>query len=140
MASQDRMLSRKSPRCWGPALLTGRRIIVCGAVLLALQALVLAFLVAGLYGIVPQYGPSTVSFVGFYAAGQLTIDGHPQFAYDEVFDYETEEALPQRGFLYIPFLYPPVYLLLCTPLALLPFLTSFILFVATTLAIYLFVV
>jgi hypothetical protein len=121
-------------------LLTGRRVIICGAVLLALQALALAYLVAGAYGVVRQYGPPTVSFVGFYAAGQLAADGHPQFAYDNVFDYETEEALTQPGVPYLPFLYPPVYLLVCWPLALLPFLPAFILFVATTLAIYLVVV
>ena len=123
----------------GTALLTNRRIVVCGAVLLALQALALAFLVAGLYGVVPQYGPSTVSFVGFYAAGQLAVDGHAQFAYDDTFDYETEEALTQKGVTYLPFLYPPVYLLLCAPLALLPFLPAFILFAATTLAAYMVV-
>jgi alpha-1,2-mannosyltransferase len=119
--------------------LTGRRVIIGGAVLLALQALVLAYLVAGTYGVVRQYGPSTVSFVGFYAAGQLAVDGHAQFAYDDAFDYETEEALTQPGVPYLPFLYPPFYLLVCWPLALLPFLPAFILFVATTLAIYLVV-
>ena len=117
----------------GRGLLTARRVIAWGAVLLAAQAIALAFLVAGSYGVVPQYGPSTVSFVGFYAAGQLAVDGHPQFAYDEVFHYETQEALTQEGVPYLPFLYPPVYLLLCAPLALLPFLPAFILFEATTL-------
>ncbi len=124
----------------GRGLLTARRVIAWGAVLLTAQAFALAFLVAGSYGVVTQYGPSTVSFVGFYAAGQLAVDGHPQFAYDEVFHYETQEALTQEGVPYLPFLYPPVYLLLCAPLALLPFLPAFILFEATTLAIYLVVV
>lgn len=127
---------------WGLSgvLLTSRRVIVCGAVLLVLQALALAYLVAGTYGVVTRYGPTTVSFVGFYAAGQLAVDGHAQFAYDNVFDYEVEESLTQKGVHYLPFLYPPVYLLLCAPLAFLPFLPAFILFVVTTLTIYLVVV
>jgi uncharacterized membrane protein len=89
---------------------------------------------------VTRYAPSPVSFVTFYAAGQLATDGHPVFAYDDVFAYEAEEALTQQGVHYLPFLNPPVYLLVCAPLALLPFLPAFILFVATTLAGYLVVV
>jgi hypothetical protein len=64
--------------------------------MLALQALALAYLVAGAYGVVTLYGPTTVSFVAFYAAGQLAADGHPMFAYDDVFDYEAVEALTQQ--------------------------------------------
>jgi alpha-1,2-mannosyltransferase len=116
------------------------RIIVWGGALLALQILVLAFLVAGSYGVVTQYGPSTVSFVSFYAAGQLAADGHPELAYHETSHYETEEALTQQGIHYIPFLYPPVYLLLCAPLALMPFLPALIVFETTTLLFYLIVV
>jgi alpha-1,2-mannosyltransferase len=116
------------------------RIIVWGGALLALQILVFAFLVAGSYGLVTQYAPSTVSFVSFYAAGQLAADGHPELAYQETSHYETEEALTQQGTHYIPFLYPPVYLLICAPLALMPFLPALIVFEATTLIIYLIVV
>ncbi|HEX3521914.1 MAG TPA: glycosyltransferase family 87 protein [Stellaceae bacterium] len=120
--------------------LTARRVIVGGAVLLAVQVVALGYLVAGAYGVVTRYAPSTVSFVTFYAAGQLATDGHPVFAYDDVFAYEAEETLTQQGGHYLPFLNPSVYLLLCAPLALLSFLRAFILFVAATLAIYLVVV
>jgi hypothetical protein len=75
---------------------------------------------------VTRYGPSTVSFVTFYAAGQLAADGHPVFAYDHVFDYEAEEALTEKGVHYLSFLNPPVYMLLCAPLEVLPFLPTFI--------------
>ena len=122
------------------AWLTRRRVIALGSILLVLQVAVLAFLVAGSQGLVKRYGPNTVSFVGFYAAGQLAAEGHPEFAYDELFHRETEEALTGPGVRYLPFLYPPVYLLLCAPLALRPFLPAFIVFEAATLVIYLLVV
>ena len=108
--------------------------------MLGLQVLVFAFLVAGSYGVVQRYGPSTVSFVGFYAAGELAADGYPQLAYDETILYENEEDLTRPGIFYTPFLYPPVYLLLCAPLALLPFQAAFIIFEAATLPFYLLVV
>jgi hypothetical protein len=107
--------------------------------LLGLQILVFAFLVAGSYGAVQRYGPQTVSFVGFYAAGQLAADGHPQLAYDDTILYENEVDLTQPGIFYTPFLYPPVYLLLCAILALLPFTVAFVIFEAATLPLYLLV-
>jgi hypothetical protein len=91
--------------------LTARRVIVCGAVLLAIQALALACLFAGAYGVVTGYGPTTVSFVAFYAARQLAADGHPMFAYDDVFDYEAEEAVTQQQGLTISILLTSAYLL-----------------------------
>jgi hypothetical protein len=60
------------------------------------------------------------------AAGQLAAHGHPACAYDDVFAYEAEESLTQQGVHYLPLLNPPVYLLLCAPLALLTLLPAFI--------------
>jgi len=52
-----------------------------------------------------------------------------------------EEALHTPGaFTIYRFLYPPVFLLLCAPLTLIPFVTAFIVFEATTLIFYLVVV
>jgi hypothetical protein len=85
--------------------------------LLGLQVLVFAFLLAGSFGLVQRYGLQTVSFVGFYGAGQLAAEDHPHLAYDEMILYENEVGLVQRGIFYTPFLYPPIYLLLCATLS-----------------------
>jgi alpha-1,2-mannosyltransferase len=122
------------------AWLTRKRIIALGAILLAFQVLVLAFLVAGSFGIVKRYGPDAVSFVAFYAAGQLTAEGQPKLVYSEVIQHEAEEALTHPGVRYIPFLYPPVYLLVCSPLTVLPIFFSFIAFDIITLLMFLSVV
>ena len=124
----------------GGGWLSRRRIVAISGSLIALQLLVLGFLVAGAYGLVTRYGPSTVSFVSFYAAGELAIRGYAPLAYDEPILGETEEDLTHPGTPFIPFLYPPVYLLVCAPLAILPALAAFAVFEATTLALYLIVV
>jgi hypothetical protein len=118
-----------------------RRLIVgISGTLLVVQLLVLGFLVAGSYGLVRRYGPDTVSFVSFYAAGQLADRGFAPLVYDEPILGETEEDLTHPGTRFIPFLYPPVYLLLCAPLAWLPPLAALAMFEAATLLLYLGVV
>src|SRR5689334_13200525 len=119
--------------------LSRRFITLSGAVLLAAQVVVLGFLIAGSYGLVKKYGPDTVSFVGFYAAGELATEGHPEQAYEQKPQYEAEEKLTHRGVLYLPFLYPPVYMLVCAPLKLLPLVPSFVLFDVVTAIFYLIV-
>ena len=133
-----RAAPRHRPRCghW----LSCRRIVAMSGVLFVLQLAVLGFLVAGSYGLVKRYGPDTVSFVSFYAAGELANRGYAPLAYDDPILDEAEEDLTHPGVRLIPFLYPPVYLLLCAPLALLPALAAFAVFEAATLMLYLMVV
>lgn len=119
---------------------TRNSVLVASIVLLGSEVLWFAFLIAGSYGLVPRYGPETVSFVGFYAAGQLAADGYPQLAYDDTVLYENEVDLTRPGVSRIRFLYPPIYLLLCAPLAMMGFVAAFIAFEATTLPLYLLVV
>jgi hypothetical protein len=124
---------------WGN-LLTRRPIVAVSAALLVLQLVVLGYLAAGAYGLVKRYGPDTVSFVSFYAAGELAVRGYAPLAYDEAILGETEEDLTHPGANLVLFLYPPVYLLLCAPLVLLPALVAFALFEAATLVFFLAVV
>ena len=120
---------------WGN-LLTRRPIVAIGAAQLVLQLVVLGYLAAGAYGLVKRYGPDTVSFVSFYAAGELAVRGYAPLAYDEAILGETEEDLTHPGANLVLFLYPPVYLLLCAPLVLLPALVAFALFEAATLVFF----
>jgi hypothetical protein len=81
---------------WGN-LLTRRPIVAISAALLVLQLVVLGYLAAGAYGLVKRYGPDTVSFVSFYAAGELAVRGYAPLAYDEAILGETEEDLTHPG-------------------------------------------
>lgn len=109
-------------------------------VLLIASIAVLVFLILGTHGlIVPVEKPTTTDFVSFYAAGALAVQGTPALAYDQAAHYALEQAITAPGIGYQYFFYPPVYLLLCAPLSLLPYLLSFVLFQVLTLGFFLFV-
>lgn len=117
-----------------------RRIGLLAGVLLAVELLFFAFIVAGTHGwIVPLDKPCTTDFVSFYAAGTLADAGTPALAYDQAVHLATEEAITAPGIQYQFFFYPPVYLLLCAVLARLPYLVAFVAFAAASLAAYLLV-
>jgi hypothetical protein len=120
------------------AWLDRRRISAYGAILLVLEVAAFLFFVAGTHGlIVPPVEPTTTDFVSFYAAGDLANAGTPHLAYDQAAHWAAEERATEPGIRYQFFYYPPVYLLLCTLLALLPYLPAFIVFEGTTLALFL---
>jgi alpha-1,2-mannosyltransferase len=111
----------------------------CGS-LLAIEIGVFSFLVAGTHGwIVPLAEPASTDFVSFYAAGRLTDAGKPELAYDQPAHRAAEERATEPGIQYRFFYYPPVFLLLCSVLARLPYIPAFVIFEAATLALYLIV-
>ena len=115
-----------------------RRIALLAAILLAIELVFFAFIVAGTHGwIVPLDEPCTTDFVSFYAAGALADAGTPALAYDQAAHLAAEEAIVAPGIQYQFFFYPPVYLLLCAVLARLPYLVAFITFAAASLFAYL---
>ncbi len=117
------------------AWLNRGRIIGWGGVLLMLQVLFLGFLVLWYHDVFGPVNPPVASdFVSFYAAGKLALAGTPALAYDQAAHAAAEIAVSGPGILYQFFFYPPVYLLLCAPLALLPYLVAFVVFQAATLA------
>jgi hypothetical protein len=130
------MLSVLSQAPW----LHRSRIIGWCTILLLSELLALAFLTAWTHGVVaPISPPTTTDFASFYAAGKLALAGTPALAYDQTAHHAMEMAVTAPGIEYQFFFYPPVYLLLCTPLALLPYLAAFILFQTATLMLWLFV-
>ena len=109
-------------------------------ILLGASLAILIFMILGTHGlIVPMDKATTTDFVSFYAAGKLALQGTPALAYDQAAHYALEQAITAPGIGYQYFFYPPVYLLLCAPLALLPYLVSFVLFQSITLAFFLWV-
>jgi hypothetical protein len=117
-----------------------RRVRAGSAILLALQLAGFLFIVAGTHGwIVPLGKPTTTDFVSFYAAGALANAGTPALAYDHAVHLAAEERVTGAGIEYQFFNYPPVFILLCALLAMLPYLVAFIVFEGVTLCLYLVV-
>ncbi len=117
--------------------LTRDRVIAYGGVLFVLELLILVFLALWQHGFFVAGVQSPASdFASFYAAGKLALAGTPQLAYDQGAHYlaqqEATGSLAPHQF----FFYPPVYLLVCAPLAALPYLVAFALFLAVTLVAF----
>ena len=79
----------------------------------------------------PHFRPEPTDFDTFWAASHLTLLGHAALAYDAHAMQATEAigAQPAPG-QFFPYLNPPIFLLLCAPLALLPYLPAMAAFVA----------
>ena len=124
---------------WADLLNRDRILAWCG-ILLALEVLFLGFMVLWHHDAFFRIDPPTsTDFVSFYAAGKLALAGTPALAYDQAAHAAAEAAATAAGIEYRFFFYPPVYLLWCAPLALLPYLVAFVLFQAATLAAWLLV-
>ena len=107
-------------------------------VLLVQEVVVLAIMIAGTHGWVVHLPRATsTDFASFYAAGHLANAGTPELVYDRAAHMAAEQAVTEPGIQYNYFFYPPVFLLICAPLARLPYLVAFILFEAATLLGYL---
>ena len=105
-----------------------------------LQAIVLAFMIAGTHGwIVRGVKPTTTDYASFYAAGRLAADGQPRAAYDHDAHWRMEQAVTAPGVNYQYFFNPPPFLLLMVPLSVPPYLVSFVLFQALTLPFWLWI-
>jgi hypothetical protein len=107
--------------------------------LLLLQAGFFLFCVAGTHGaFAPQpVPPTTTDFASFYSAGLLADRGEAARIYDQATLRATGQQAIAPGIDFNPFLNPPPFLLVCAPLAELPYLPAFILFEAATALLFL---
>ena len=82
-------------------------------------------------------GPPGTDFASFYAAGKAALEGAPGTAYDLAVHYAREQALfgPETPF--YAWQYPPVFLLVTTTLARLPYLPALFVWQAVSLCLYL---
>jgi alpha-1,2-mannosyltransferase len=116
--------------------LTRDRIVAWSSVMFIIELLALVFLALWQRGLlVPDVHSPASDFVSFYAAGKLTLAGTPQYAYDQVVHYLVQQQSSGTEAAHQFFFYPPVFLLLCAPLATMPYLVAFAVFVFATLAI-----
>lgn len=85
--------------------------------------------------------PFCVDFGLFYAAGKMTLSGNTAQIYDiPVHHAVVEQVLNTKLPFYLPWLYPPIFLLAIVPFALLPFHLALVLWLLVTLALALFAV
>ena len=117
--------------------LTRDRVIAWGTVLFIEEALLLAFLALWQHGVfAPTVSARASDFVSFYAAGKLALAGTPQLAYDQAAHYLAQQQATVETAPYQYFFYPPVYLILCTALASMPYLVAFAVFQVATLGMF----
>jgi hypothetical protein len=68
--------------------------------------------------------PLGTDFISFWTASQIALGGHPAEVYDSAIHRAAQTALFSRDVGYAAFFYPPVFLLICLPLATLPYMAS----------------
>ena len=81
--------------------------------------------------------PLAQDFLSFWSAGHLALSGHPATAYDWPAMHALQQQLMGHAWKgYLGWAYPPLYFCIAIPLALMPYTASFLIWVCTTLALY----
>jgi hypothetical protein len=107
-------------------------------VLLVLSALaIVVWCALSRHGVDVTGKPLGTDFASFYAASRLTLSGHPAAAYDVASHHAAQSAIFSRDLGYAAFFYPPLFLLICAPLGLLPYLASLAVWLGATGAAFL---
>jgi arabinofuranan 3-O-arabinosyltransferase len=115
--------------------LIGFSLAIAYAVFLAGSAFERVWLIDSLGGIIDN------DFIGVWAAGRLVLEGHPAAAYDWGLHRDIEVAAAGRDFgSYYGWHYPPIFLFVAAPLATLPYLAAWAVWLAITLPAYVAVV
>jgi hypothetical protein len=125
----------------GSNWLTRERVRAYAIIVLAVELAALLLLAARTYDLIfPIDPPTSLDFISFYAAGDLTDHGTPALAYSEAAHEHAEKQIyGDPRIPYFGFYYPPVYELLCAALAAVPFTASYLLFILITGAAYFWV-
>jgi alpha-1,2-mannosyltransferase len=108
------------------AWLTRERARGYATILLVMLALAsVGWIAASHGGLDPLGKPLGTDFLSFWAASRLALGGQPSLAYQAAAHAAAEQSVfPGHRLGYAAFFYPPTYLLVCLPLALLPYLAS----------------
>lgn len=95
-------------------------------ILLVIAPLAAIAWIASARGGIDLYGkPIGADFISFWTASQIALSGAPAQVYNVHAHWMAQRALFDGAHLhYTAFFYPPVYLLICLPLALLPYVWS----------------
>lgn len=120
--------------------LTPDRLRVYPRIFVALYVAIAALWVAFSVDLIDQKGkPLGYDFITFWSAADIALDGHPADAFDheKLFAYQQKAVPALSDEVVFLWHYPPTFQLLSLPLALVPYLWSYGLFVALTLAVFL---
>jgi len=113
--------------------LTRDRAVAYGRILLGITVLAILAWVALAQGGVDRAGkPLGTDFLSFWTASQIALGGRPAAVYDVAVHHAAQTALFPRDAGYVAFFYPPPFLLLCLPLATIPYLWSLAAWLAAT--------
>jgi hypothetical protein len=105
--------------------LTRERATAYGRILLVMSLGGLIVWVALSSGGLDRMGkPLGTDFIIFWTGSKLALGGHAAQVYDMAAHHAEESRLFQRDVGYSPFFYPPIYLLVCLPLALMPYFAA----------------
>lgn len=108
---------------------------------LVISILAITLLIVGTRHLIDPFGrPFGADFLSFWTASRIALLGRPALVYDVTVHQAAQTALLGHPVDYSAFFYPPVFLLICLPLALLPYAASLALWMATTGGAYVAVV
>jgi hypothetical protein len=118
--------------------LTAERARAYTLILLALYGVAVIGWIALSGGLIDPNGkPIGTDFSSFYAAGSLALEGRAADVYNMAAHHAREQQLFGEATPYYGWLYPPLFLLVVTPLALLPYPLALAVWQGATLALYL---
>jgi alpha-1,2-mannosyltransferase len=121
--------------------LTAERARGYSLILLAVYAIAMVGWIALSDGLIDRNGkPLGTDFSSFYAAGSLVLDGRAADVYDMAMHYAHEQQIFGAATPYYGWLYPPIFLLVATPLALLSYPLALAAWQGGSFALYLAVI
>jgi alpha-1,2-mannosyltransferase len=121
--------------------LTTDRTRAYSLILLGLYAIAIVGWIALSDGLIDRNGkPIGTDFSSFYAAGSLVLDGRAGDVYDMAAHFAREQQIFGAATPYYGWLYPPIFLLVATPLARMPYPLALITWQGATFALYLAVI
>jgi alpha-1,2-mannosyltransferase len=118
--------------------LTRERMQLVAAVVIAFTVLTLGFLAATATGSVDILRrPLGTDFSSFYAAGRLVLEGTPTAPYTPAAQHAQQQVLFGADTPFYAWQYPPLFLAIAAPLALLPYPLALFVWLGETFALYL---
>jgi Glycosyltransferase family 87 len=120
------------------AWLTRERVRICAVTLLIAYAAAVVFLFATAQGLNDFKGrPLGADYSNVYAAGTLALDGQPDAPFDPERQFRRQQKIFGENTQFYSWHYPPYFLLVAAPLAMLPYTVGLILWQVVTFALYL---
>lgn len=130
-------LARGGERSFDPPRLSDIGALLAGGLALAFPAYLFVMFRAHAWILAASGRPAVTDFLVFWLAGHSALHGAAASAYVPAIHHAAEAAAAGHGFSgQLPWRYAPLFFFVATPLALLPYLVAFLVWVVATLALY----